>query len=194
MSDRARGQGQAPGLGFSIDNGGRRSFRSSLGCLRDRFSIFSGTWFSIWCDGDCLWSCLRWRVNRAWRLHGLGGGLRGSGFRGTVGIHCGRIFQPQIFEAFGQQGQWLPDFRRLAGDLSGQLGSGGGLLSLPVQCVGGKQGGELGQRDRLFRGVNDSFQLGFQAHSLIGTSSMVPERKRASVCPGRPAKSAHCKA
>src|ERR1035437_10355056 len=65
--------------------------------------------------------------------------------------------------------------RQGLGDLGGLFGRRDFLLRIPFEGVGGKQGGELGQGDRLLRGVDDSFQLGFQAHSAIGTSSMVPE-------------------
>ena len=49
------------------------------------------------------------------------------------------------------------------------------LLGLPLQGVGRKQDGKLAQCYRLFGGVNNCFQFGFQAHSRIGTSIMVPD-------------------
>jgi hypothetical protein len=57
------------------------------------------------------------------------------------------------------------------GSFGGLLGRRGFLLRLPFKGVVGKENGELGQCDRLFRGVDDSFQLGFQTHSAIGTFS-----------------------
>jgi hypothetical protein len=70
-----------------------------------------------------------------------------------------------------QEGEFLAQ----VGLQGGQSGRRGFLLRLPFEGVGGKEGGELGQCDRLFRGVDDSFQLGLQAHSVIGTSNILPE-------------------
>src|SRR5208282_6630270 len=66
----------------------------------------------------------------------------------------------------GQRGGLLCSFRSRCGSL---------LLCLPLHRLIGKQAGELRQGDRLLRGVNNSFQLGSQAHAAISTYRMVPD-------------------
>ena len=90
---------------------------------------------------------------------------------GNAGQLGGGI-QLQVGELLVPQGQGLVGDRCGFRGLSGRRGF---LLRLPFKGVGGKEDSELGQGDRLLRGVDDSFQLGFQAHSAIGTSSIVPE-------------------
>jgi len=69
----------------------------------------------------------------------------------------------RVGELLNQKGLSFGGFRR-PWRLGGRRGF---LLRLPFEGVGGKEGGELGQSDRLLRSVDDSFQLGFQAHSSI---------------------------
>ena len=52
------------------------------------------------------------------------------------------------------------------GGFGGLRGRRSFLLRFPLKGVGGEKGGELGQCDRLLRGIDDCFQLGFQAHSF----------------------------
>src|SRR4029077_14295724 len=66
----------------------------------------------------------------------------------------------------------------------GFLGSGF-LCRLPFQRFCAKQGCELGQGDRLFRGVNNGFQPGFKAHAAISTLCMVLDERGGWVHRGR---------
>ena len=94
-----------------------------------------------------------------------------------------------VFRGYGLAGDEEVEvavFRRRGFGCLGSLGCGGGLLlRLPLEGVGGEKEGQLGQCDRLFGGVDNGFQLCFQAHSTIGTSSMVPDVERPCVFGGR---------
>ena len=122
------------------------------------------------------------------------GGRRGDGFRdrvwrcfvGRLGFRDGGVFrlrggverrgllQAEVGQAFVDHGK-LSRFLvriliRVLGRVLGRFSFGGCLLlSLPFQGVGGKQGGELGEGDRLLGGVDNGFQFGFEAHTAVGT-------------------------
>ena len=61
------------------------------------------------------------------------------------------------------------------------------LGRLPFERVGGKQGGELAQGDRLLGGINHGFKLGSQTHQAIRTFVILPEPALSRPCPTVPA-------
>src|SRR3569833_2178078 len=104
-----------------------------------------------------------------------------------------------VFEAIGDEGlRWIDGRGVRIGCCVLSCGGFRGFAgAIPFQRFGSEKGCQLSERDGLLRGVNDGFQLGFQAHAAISTLCMVLDeaerwvhrtnRKRASD-PGTPSR------
>jgi hypothetical protein len=95
----------------------------------------------------------------------------------------GQALRSLIRKHFAVQSVLVPTGRRLrlisSRGCGGRFVEGQAVLSgVKVVELGlglmAKQAGQLGQRYRLFRGVNDCFDLCFKAHGLVGVLLSIP--------------------